>query len=187
VGDDHWDWGGPPVQSPPVDETENAERFVPLLPDGSVLLGTVDLEGDLLTLETNSPQRTERGRALLDPIIEPFVGEPVVESRTIEEMADSQPAEEEPLSSSGLSPEEERKLIQETLDRHYRAVLDQPVPALEDVSPRESAKTTEGRERLAGWLKGLENMNAQLEPDSAIASYDTRWMWEELGVSDLRR
>ena len=55
------------------------------------------------------------------------------------------------------------------------------------MSPRESARTTEGREKLVGWLKGLENAHAQLEEGSAIAVYDTSWLWEELGVSDLRR
>lgn len=187
AGDDRWDWGGPPVPPAPSDQSEDVERFVPLLPDGSVLLGTVELEGDVLTLATNSPQRAERARALLDPTIGRFVGDPVVESKTIDEMAESQPPEGEPPPSSGPSPDEERKLVHETLDRHYRAVLDQPVPALGDVSPRDSARTAEGRERLVGWLKGLENMSAQLEPVSAIASYDVRWIWQELGVSDLRR
>jgi len=187
AGDERWDWGGPPVPPAPVDEAEDVERLVPLLPDGSVLLGTVELEGDVLTLATNSPQRAEKGRALLEPVIGPFVGEPVVESKTIEEMAEQQSAEREAPPSSGLSPEEERQFVHDTLDRHYRAVLDQPVPALGDVSPRDSARTAEGRERLVGWLKGLENMTAQLEPGSAIASYDVGWIWKELGVSDLRR
>ncbi len=187
AGGDHWDWGGPPVQSAPVDGMEDVERFVPLLPDGSILLGTVDLDDEALTLGTNSSRRAERGRALLDPVIGPFVEDPLVESRTMEEMAESQLAEEEEFPSSDLSPEEEHEFVRETLNRHYRAVLDQPIPALGDVSPRESARTIEGRERLASWLKGLENMNAQLEPGSAISSYDTRWIWEELGVLDLRR
>lgn len=124
---------------------------------------------------------------MLDAVIGPFVGEPVVETRMVEELMDSRSAPEEPLSPSGLVPEEERKLVHETLDRHYRRVPDQPVPALGDVSPRDSAGTTEGRERLVGWLKGLENSNARLEPGSAIASYDTSWLWEKLGVSDRRR
>jgi hypothetical protein len=185
--DDHWDWGGLPAPSEPRNESDDVERLEVLLPDDSVLLATVELEGDSLRVETNSPQRAKRARALLDPIIGPFVAEPVVEARTVEEMMDSRPAKGELPPLPGVSPEEERKFVHESLDRHYRAVLDQPVPALGDVSPRESAKTTDGRKRLVGWLKGLENANAQLESDSAIASYDASWLWEELGVSDQRR
>lgn len=185
--DGHWDWAGPPATSAADNASEGAERLTMLLPDGSVSLGTVELAGDSLELETNSPQRAERARALLDPVIGPFVEEPVAKTRTVEELMDSRPANEEPPPPSDLSAEEERKLVHGTLDRHYRAVLDQPVPALGDVSPRESTKTAEGRGRLVGWLKGLENANARLEPGSAIASYDTRWLWDELGVSDQRR
>jgi len=185
--DGHWDWAGPPATPTPDDASEGAERLMMLLPDGSVSLGIVEFEGNWLKLETNSPQRAERARALLEPVIGPFVGEAVVEVKTLDEIAASQPANEEPPPLADLSAEEERKFVHDTLDRHYRAVLDQPVPALGDVSPRESARTTEGRERLVGWLKGLENSNARLEPGSAIASYDARWLWEELGVSDRRR
>ena len=91
------------------------------------------------------------------------------------------------LGSSFGSAEEERAYLQRTLERHYRGLLDRPVSLLGNVSPRESARTTEGREKLVGWLKGLENSHALLEESSVIAVYDTRWLWEELGVSDLRR
>ena len=90
------------------------------------------------------------------------------------------------MPTSGLSPEEESAMAQEALDRHYRGVLDEPVPALGGVSPREAATTQEGREGLVAWLKGLENSNAR-QTGSPIASYDTNWLWEELGVANLRR
>ncbi len=152
--DGHWDWAAPPATPAPDTASEGAERLMMLLPDGSVSLGTVELEGDSLKLETNSPQRAVGARALLEPVIGPFVGEVFVDVKTLEEIAASRPANEEPPPPPDLSAEEERKFVHETLDRHYRAVLDQPVPALGDVSPRDSAKTTEGRERLVGWLKG---------------------------------
>jgi hypothetical protein len=182
----HWDWAAPAAPAPD-DTPEDAESLKMIVPGGSVALGTVELDGDWLELATNSPQRAERARALLEPVIGSFVGDPVVDVKTLDEIAASRPANEEPPPPSGLSEEEERKFVHETLDRHYRAVLDQPVPALGDVSPRESAKTAEGRERLVGWLKGLENSNAQLGSGSAMASYDASWLWEELGVSDRRR
>lgn len=55
------------------------------------------------------------------------------------------------------------------------------------MTPHEAAKSTDGRKRLAGWLKGIENAKAQSEPGSPIANHDASWMWEELGMSDLRR
>ena len=72
------------------------------------------------------------------------------------------------------------------IGHHYRALLDQPVPMLGNVSPRTAAKTNKGREDLVGWLKLIENSVAR-EHEPSMSGYDVRWMWEELGVADLRR
>jgi hypothetical protein len=55
---------------------------------------------------------------------------------------------EAPAPSSRLPPDEERAIILETLERHYRGLLDQPVPMLGDVSPRKAARSNKGREKL---------------------------------------
>lgn len=99
----------------------------------------------------------------------------------------SPPTDEGPALASGLSPEEESAIIHETLERHYRGVLDEPVPMLGGVSPRKAAKTKKGREMLVTWLKLIENGNAQQKAGSPMARYDVSWMWEELGIAHLRR
>jgi hypothetical protein len=66
-------------------------------------------------------------------------------------------------------------------------LLDQRVPALGNVTPRRAAKTGKGRQKLVAWLKYLENGAARHEAGSPMAGYDLRWMWDELGVADLRR
>jgi len=58
---------------------------------------------------------------------------------------------------------------------------------LGNVSPRKAAKTKKGREKLVGWLKLLENGAAREKADSTMARYDVSWMWEELGIADLRQ
>jgi hypothetical protein len=58
---------------------------------------------------------------------------------------------------------------------------------LGDVSPRKAARSKKGREKLVAWLKLIENSNARQEAGSPMASYDMSWMWEELGIADLRR
>ena len=49
------------------------------------------------------------------------------------------------------------------------------------------ARTTEGRQKLASWLKKLENLTAKYDPSEPMAEYDVTWMWEELGVAELRQ
>ena len=155
--------------------------------DGSLSLGSVELEAETLRLEANSPQRAQRGRALLESVIAPFVGQPVVKQETQAEMRASPSASESRKQSPGLAPEDERAIIDEAIDRHYHALLDQPVPVLGDVSPRKAAKTKAGRQKLVAWLKLIENSNAQQDPHSPMAAYDLGWIWKELGIEDLRR
>ena len=185
TGENNWTWIAAAAPGP-ARGPEGSQTFVSTLEDGSVVMGNIELEGDALKLEANSVQRAHRGQALLEPVVGPFVGEAVVESESVAEMMASRPAKAGRMPTSGLSPEEESAMAQEALDRHYRGVLDEPVPALGGVSPREAATTQEGREGLVAWLKGLENSNAR-QTGSPIASYDTNWLWEELGVANLRR
>ncbi len=186
TGDNLWTWTE--AEAPATGKPTAADHVITsTFSDGSVSLGSVALEAETLLLETNSPQRAQRGLALLEPVIRPFVGEPVVASKTMAEMQASPPASDGRKPSTGLSAEEERAVIQEMLERHYHALLDQPVPMLGDVSPRKAAKTKTGREKLVDWLKLIENSNARQEAHSAMATYDLGWMWEELGIAHLRR
>jgi hypothetical protein len=178
--DGRWDWLGPGGALAPGSEAEQGADYRNFLPEGSVTRGCVELGDDTLTLNTNSPQRAEKMRALLDPVIGPFVGEAVVTTVAAEEFMPGEPGDAEPSRFGSI--EEERLYLRRSMERHYRGLLDKPVQASGDASPREAAKSTEGRERLAGWLKGVENTNARVEPD-----YDISWLWEELGVSDPRR
>jgi hypothetical protein len=54
-------------------------------------------------------------------------------------------------------------------------------------SPRAAAKTAKGRERVAAWLKTLENHSAKRSAADPLGEYDFGWMWQELGVEALRR
>jgi len=80
----------------------------------------------------------------------------------------------------------ERRLVHAQLDRHYRQQLNERIPMLGDISPRQAAKTGKGRVKIASWLKFLENRTAQQDPDP-MAAYDLTWLWQELGVGDLRK
>ena len=80
-----WNWVEPKRsknKAPP----NGKQTFVTELDDGSVVLGTLELKGKTLTLETNSPRRAERGRALIVPVLTGLVGHAVIESQTVAEM-----------------------------------------------------------------------------------------------------
>ena len=86
-----------------------------------------------------------------------------------------------------MPSEVERQVIRTALHAHYRRILDEPIPALGNRSPRSAAKTPKGREKVVAWLKMLENHGAALRADDPMAGYDFGWMWRELGVEHLRQ
>jgi hypothetical protein len=151
--------------------------------DGALLLGSVELDGRALVLSVNSLERSERGSELLSTILGARIGKPLVVTETVEQMLASRNAgAPRPVD---LSEEEQRAIVHDYLDRHYRDTLDQPVPSLGNKSPRAAVKTASGRAKVADWLKMMENRTAK--SDGAMASYCFDWMWTELGIAQLRR
>ena len=180
-----WNWLAEPGAKPKaVPRRAKGQTLTTTMEDGSLVLGTLELKGRRLSLEANSVARAERGRALLEPVLAGLVGQPLAERVDLERML---AAERPPPEPSGLSPEEERALVHQGLDDHYRRVLDEPIPALGGKSPRAAAKTAKGREKVAAWLKMLENHSARRPAGDPLGEYDFGWMWQELGVEALRR
>ncbi len=179
-----WNWLAEPGAKPrTVPRRAKGQTLTTTMDDGSLVLGTLALKGRRLSLEANSVARAERGRALLEPVLAGMVGQPLAERADLERML---AAERPPPEPSGLSPEDERALVRQGMDDHYRRVLDQPIPALGGKSPRAAAKTPKGREKVAAWLKVLENHSAKRPAGDPIGGYDFGWMWQELGVEALR-
>lgn len=156
--------------------------------NGSLVLGNVELKGRFLHLSANSAARATRGTALIQQALGDLVRTPLTEITTVEQMKAERPREGAEASRSDIPPEIAEQAIHEYLDRHYLETLDQPVKMLGNKTPRQAAKTTAGRQKVADWLKYLENQSAkQPGPTHPMATYSVEWMWKELGVHDLRR
>ena len=181
-----WNWIEPNKPTG-AKRVADSQTFITTLDDGSLVLGTVELKDKMLILEANSQQRAERGRTLIGQVLRGLVGEPLIEVRTVSQLMASRPAEKSKPLSSGLSPDEERTVIHESLDRHYMNLLDEPVPVLGNITPFKAAKTAKGREKLVAWLKYLENGAAKHGTGGPMEGYDFGWIWDKLGIAELRR
>lgn len=183
-----WNWVDQKTPSPSgrARGSGPGRRFVTTMEDGSLVLGNIEVRDNALILSANSRERAERGQALLGPVLAGLVRIPLVETQTIEQVMASRPRVHK-APSSPVSPEEERSLIHSNLDRYYRNLLDETVPMLGNVTPRRAAKTIKGREKLVAWLKYMENQAANQQAGTPMADYDFSWLWDELGIADLRR
>ncbi len=183
-----WNWledkpkGGKKVK--PAD----ALSFDAAMDSGRRVLGNVEMKGRFLHLSTNSAARAQKGTDLIRQALGDLVGTPLTEIRTVEQMMAERPPRERGEAASEVPPEIAEQVVHQFMDRQYRETLDQPVGMLGNKTPRQAAKSAAGRQKVAEWLKYLENQSAnQPDPADPMATYSFEWMWKELGVRDLRR
>jgi hypothetical protein len=76
-------------------------------------------------------------------------------------------------------------VMQHFFRSHYEKFLDDRVPALDDMTPREAAKRPDMRERLITLMKEhLQTMDGQSKNDGR--RYDINWVLDELGLEELK-
>ena len=184
-----WNWVRVGTAKPEEPRKARGERQLALITtmdEGVVVLGTVAIKGRFVTLEANSVARGRRGQQLLVAALANLVGKPVVKEQSIDEARRSPRAKPGPKSLE-LPPEQTRQLVHAAMELHYRQQLEEPIPALGDISPRQAARTETGRKKVVSWLKTLENYTGRVSKDDPMTTYDFSWMWTELGVEHQRK
>jgi hypothetical protein len=189
VSPNYWNWLAPADTSSKHLQTRGRSglAFMTALEDGSLALGSLELKGRRLLVTVNSENRAERAREMLSAALEGLVDEPLVERQDLAQVMAEKAAHRRDAVESDIPLDERRRIVHESLDRYYREQLDEPIPALGDLSPRQAMKSAEGREKVVTWLKRLENHVAGRKPSEPMASYDTTWLWQELGLADPRK
>jgi hypothetical protein len=150
-------------------------------------LGSIELKDGRLTLETMSRERAERGRAVIEGAAGALVRYRATRLEELDQAlarrrAAPQGRNRARRPSSGLSPAEEAEVLREFYDRHYRDWLDHPLPALGNRTPRHAVRLKTVRPMLLALLKEMES-RGERERQGGRPSYDTGWLWEELGVA----
>jgi hypothetical protein len=186
--DTFWNWLDELASAQSSQHSDNAENVLGwnvTMEDGRTVLGNIEIKERSLIVNVNSPARAERAIAMLRAALSGLVTAPLTQIQTVDQMMAQQ--QNRPRSAPEVPPEIQTKLVHTTLDKQYRALLEQPVPMLGNLTPRAAARTKSGREKLAVWLKHLENRSRQPEATDPMATYDFAWLWRELKVEDLRR
>jgi hypothetical protein len=137
-------------------------------------LGTMEIDGDRLTIQVNS---TRRARRIEREIAKRLGDDAVLVARTAD-TADKLLGEHEATPRDRLDTLEEEQLaqqpeVQEFLrqqaERHWDAWLDTRLPALGNRTPRQAARTPDGRERLEALFTELnwrdERARNAMSPD----------------------
>jgi hypothetical protein len=82
--------------------------------------------------------------------------------------------------------EEQDAILGQFLDRHYRTLIDQPIPVLDGQTLRQAAAAKAGREKAVLWLEQAEDNERHRIRRNGGEPYDFGWMWTELGLKRSR-
>ncbi len=143
----------------------------------NTVMGNIIVEENKLILETNSEKRTELGKKILSK----HLGDDIMFQQTLLETPEQRLKSVPDITNHN---EEESKLlaspeVQEQLKQmakaHWENWFDEKIPALDYKTPREAAKTKDGKERLEALLMGYEHYEDgkrnQINPFKADINY----------------
>lgn len=149
----------------------------------NTMLGQITIENNRLILETNSQERTQRGEKLLSK----YLGDAISFQQTLIETPE-QKMKALPKANPRLDQESQKLLelpevqehIKSMAKAHWENWFDEPIPMLKNKTPRQAAKTKDGRERLEALLLQYERHNA--EDSDNLLKADVNYLRRELSL-----
>ncbi len=144
-------------------------------------------EGDRLEAFAKTLRRADEGKAWLQEVAG---GALIYRTR---EMTDPQAVmrdkarrgpSSQPLSKpkDTVPPEIQTRVMQQFVEEHYRHWADQPLPVLNNQTPREAMQTPKGREQVIELLKTYEHGERQQARDQGREPTSYDFLWKALGL-----
>lgn len=81
-----------------------------------------------------------------------------------------------------ISPEQMTRIVQDAMNSAYTSWADEPLPALDERTPREAIATSRGLERVKGLLRSYEEADVELAEEQGRAPVSFQFLWDELGI-----
>lgn len=129
--------------------------------DDVTIVGHAAVTSVALTLETNSVQRADRLRRL----VEDSCGN-LLRHRT-RQSTDPRSPHDGSLADPSPEPPGAAEIVRSFKERHYRNWADEALPGLSGQTPRQAMRSAAGRQRVDVLLKDMENMESRL-PDFSL-------------------
>ncbi len=122
----------------------------------NLLRGVIRIGEHEIVLETNSRERLQEGKKLLEGALGSLILRMPTESLQHLRVALAE-AEERSVSSKDPPPPGTAAVIEKLLQKHYEDWIDHPLPVFNGKTPREMARSVDGRKTVEALLKDMEN------------------------------
>lgn len=143
----------------------------------TVLTAGLRLEDGALVADLLSREREEQLVPRIEALLEGLLGDREREEALPADVWKRSRVAEEPEPAEAEDPVPP-EIIAGVIDAHYRKWVDEPVPALDGLTPRDAARRADRREDVRRMLKDIEAIARD-----RYSSWDPSWMWEELGLT----
>jgi hypothetical protein len=150
----------------------------------NTIIGTLRLSAHELRVETNSIRRADSLRHRLEAELAGMIRFRMRSEANTETMireASQRTSRREPRATEAM-PAEMVEAVRSFREQHMRAWLDDSIPALGDLTPREASRTAKGRRALETLLKEFQQTEDAHPADERI---DLGFVRDELGLRRL--
>lgn len=96
--------------------------------------------------------------------------------------AGTKPQQKAPTLPAGMDAKTLGDVIEAALKRSYANWADQPIPALQDRTPRQAMQSAAGLERVKGLLRSYEDGEVQQAAQQGRRQISYQFLWESLGL-----
>lgn len=146
----------------------------------NTIVGRLVLSNTRLTVETNSVRRADSLRAAIEAGLAGLIRFRLRKEENTALLMEEARAN---ASTAGAKPQaplppDAEAAVRDFRERHMRAWLDESIPALGGMTPRQAARAPAARRKLETLLKEIERSEAQQPGQMRI---EVGWLWEELG------
>jgi hypothetical protein len=88
-----------------------------------------------------------------------------------------------PATPPSLSPDQMADAIEQALRRSYARWADEPIPLLDNKTPRQAMQTPAGLERVKGLLRSYESGEADMAAKDKRRAISYQFLWDSLGIT----
>lgn len=143
----------------------------------NTLIGRALIGSAKLTVETNSERRANDLRERIEQALGDLIGHRLREHSDPESLMDLMP----PERNQREEPHPElQAVVRELKEKHMAQWLDDKIPALDGLTPREAAARPAPRTKLDLLLRNMEHRESRLPPEDR---FDVNRIREQLGLA----
>lgn len=140
---------------------------------------------DRIEVFHNTQKKADKGRKWFEKLAGDtvtFSGRSVSDPIGMMNNLPNKPSSKSSAGQPDIPPEVLADMVEETIHRMYANWADEPLPALDDQSPRQALLTPAGRERVKGLLRSYEASEQKQAKDQRRRVISYAFLWEAVGL-----